>query len=536
MKKQVLPLALMLMSTTSFAALAAGEKVPDVDFLTWPAAKYQHYYETSNYIAEGWRQLGLTVNLNPQPFPNPMLSKWFSEHEFDAVLSVLSGAPYRMEPDFFTNAQFNSGHSGPGDWNVGEFSDAEVDRLGLMQLGVYDPEARREIVNELQAAIHAAQPEAIIAAVISTTAINTQNVEIPGFEPAPDGLRSIWNLLRMSSKSGSAVKMGQTIDQASFNPLAANTAEDFINLSLIYDRLIELGPDGKPRNRLAESFTVVDDTTIEVVIRNDHTFSDGVPVKASDVKFSFDYFKQWEAAYYKKYLERLDRVEIVDDSTLRFVLTEAYAPFILHTLGQVFVLPEHVWGNVIEETGIAKPQEFRNTSPIGSGPYSLKYWKEGQEIYLAKRDDHFMSPSSDLLYVIFGSAEVVGAALKKGDIDISLQPLVPTVVEEFAAEPNIELFRTNSNGYMSARYKANGPVFSNQVLRQAAAWAIPYEQIIEEVLGGDATRSASSIVAVNGYWHNAKLEMPQYDIEKARKMLADAGFTWDQNGALYFPE
>ncbi len=536
MKKQLLPLAALLLSSTSLSALAGGEKVPEVNFLTWPAAKYQHYYETSNYVAEGWRELGLTVKLNPQPFPNPMLGKWFSEHDFDAVLSVLSGAPYRMEPDFFTNAQFNSRNSSPGDWNVGEFSDPAVDRLGLQQLSMYDPEERREVVYKLQAELHRAQPELVVAAVINTTAINTDNVEIPGFEAAPDGLRSIWNLTKMTSKTGEAVKMGQTIDQASFNPLAANTNEDFIVLSLVYDRLIELGADGKPRNRLAESFNVVDDTTIDVKLRDGHTFSDGKPVTAADVKFSFEYFKQWEAAYYKKYLERLESVTILDDGTLRFKLTEAYAPFILHTLGQVFVLPKHVWGTVIEDTGISKPQEYRNTNPVGSGPYSLKYWKEGQELYLAKRDDHFMKPASDLLYVVFGSAEIVGAALKKGEIDISLQPLVPTVVEEFGAEPNIELYRTNSNGYMSARYKTSGPVFSNETLRQAAAWAVPYDQIIEEVLGGDATRSASSIVPVNGYWHNATLGLPQYDIEKARKMLADAGFTWDADGALHFPE
>ena len=531
-----LPFAALLLSTTSLSALAGGEKVPEINFLTWPAAKYQHYYETSNYIAEGWRELGLTVNLNPQPFPNPMLGKWFSEHDFDVVLSVLSGAPYRMEPDFFTNAQFNSANSAPGDWNVGEFSSSEVDRLGLKQLGIYDAEERRKVILVLQEVLYNEQPEAIVGAVISTTAINTDNVSIPGFEPAPDGLRSIWNALRMTSATGSAVKMGQTIDQASFNPLAANIAEDFNNLSLIYDRLIELGPDGKPRSRLAEGFTVVDDTTIDVTLRNGHTFSDGTPVTAKDVKFSFDYFKEWEAAYYKKYLERLESVTIQDDGTLRFKLTEAYAPFILHTLGQVFILPEHIWGSVIEDTGIAKPQEFRNTNPVGSGPYTLKYWKEGQEIYFAKRDNHFMAPASDLLYVIFGSAEVVGAALKKGEIDGSLQPLVPTVVDEFAAEENLKLFRTYSNGYMSARYNASGPVFSNKALRQAAAYAVPYEQIIEEVLGGDAARSATSIVPVNGYWHNATLELPDYDIEKARKMLADAGFTWDADGALHFPE
>jgi peptide/nickel transport system substrate-binding protein len=536
MKRYALPLAAALLSSSSLTAFAQGEKVPPVDFLTWPAAKYQHYYETSSYIAEGWRELGLEVNLNPEPFPNPMLGKWFSEHDFDVVMSVLSGAPYRMEPDFFTNAQFNSAHSAPGDWNVGEFADERVDELGKKQLAIYNADTRRDVILELQEVLYDLQPEAVIGSAISTTAINTDNLEIPGYVPAPDGLRSIWNQLEMVSLTGQAVKMGQTIDQASFNPLAANIAEDFNNLSLIYDRLIELGPDGKPRNRLASNIIVVDETTIDVTLREGHTFSDGEPLTAEDVKFSFDYFKEWEAAYYKKYLERLDEVIIQDDGTIRFKLTEAYAPFILHTLGQVFIVPEHVWGSVIEDTGISKPQEFRNTNPVGSGPYSLNYWKEGQEIYFTRRADHFMKPKSDLLFVIFGSAEVVGAALKKGDIDVSLQPLVPTVVDEFEAQENLKIFRTYPNGYMSARYKASGEIFKHKALRQAATAAIPYEKIVDEVLGGDATRSASSIVPINAFWHNDSLPLPEYDIEKAKQILVDAGFTWDENGALHFPE
>ncbi len=525
-----------LLASTATMAYAEGDKVKEIDFLTWPAAKYQHYYETSNYIAEGWRKLGLEVKLNPAPFPSPMLSMWFKEHKFDVVLSVLSGAPYRMEPDFFTNAQFNSAHGKPGDWNVGEFSDSEVDELGLKQLGIYDTKKRLDVVLDLQKALYRSQPEAIVASVIVTTGINKEMVEIPNYEPAPDGLRSIWNLMQMKSLNEKAVLLGQTIDQATFNPLAANTAEDFINLSLIYDRLIELGADGKPKNRLASAINVIDETTIEVDVRSGHSFSDGKPVGVEDVKFSFDYFKESESAYFKKYLDRVESVEIIDADTVRFKLTKAYAPFILHTLGQIFILPKHVWENVVKDTGISKPQEYRNQNPIGSGPYSLKYWKEGQEIYLAKRDDHFLKPASDLLYVIFGSAEIVGSALKKGEISVSLQPLVPTVVKEFAQEPGLKLFRAKSNGYIAARYNVGREVFKDQALRQALAYAIPYDKIIEEVLGGDAVRSASQIVPINGFWHNSDLKLPDYNIEKARKMLKDAGYTWDSEGMLRKPE
>ena len=86
---------------------------------------------------------------------------------------------------------------------------------------------------------------------------------------------------------------------------------------------------------------------------------------------------------------------------------------IINTLGQVLILPKHVWGDVVEKTGIAKPQDFRNMPLVGSGAYTLRYWREGQEISLQRRADHFAKPASDLLIVVFGSAERVGLAEAK---------------------------------------------------------------------------------------------------------------------------
>ncbi|CAN7366063.1 ABC transporter substrate-binding protein [Bosea sp. LjRoot90] len=516
-------------------ALAQGQPVPEIKVLTWPAAKYQHYFETSNYVAEGWRKLGLKVTLDPQPFPSPMLSKWFKEHDFDVVMSVLSGSPQRSEPDFFTNAQFNSRNSAPGDSNVGSFSSPKVDELGARQLALYDAQERRKVIYELQRVLADEQPEAVLAYVVNTFAMNTAKVEIPGYEDTSDGPRSLWNMLRLTSKAGTAVKIGRTIDQGTFNPLAATIVEDFNTLSLVYDKLVELGADGSPRMWLAEALEVVDPTTVVVKLRQGHSFSDGKPVTAEDVKFSFDYLKRWDAAYFKKYLEKLASVEIVDPTTVRFKLTEAYAPFIINTLGQVLILPKHVWEGVVEKTGIAKPQDFRNMPLIGSGPYVLRYWREGQEISLQRRPDHFAKPASDLLIVVFGSAELVGASLKKGDIDVSFQPIVPTVVKEFAAEKNIKLIQARSNGHMSMRYNTARPALASKALRQAMAHAIPYEAIIEEILGGDAGRSATPIVPVNAFWHDGSIPLPAYDIDKAKAILKAAGFSWGPDGVLRAP-
>lgn len=530
----------LLLATSVLAvphvALAEGKVVPEIDFLTWPSTKYQHYFETTRYLADSWEELGIKVKLNPQPFPAPMLGMWFNEHKFDVVLSVLSGSSARFEPEFYSNGQFNSANSTPGNMNVGSFSSAKIDELGDKQLRIYDAEERRKVIYDLQAAIYEEQPEALIAYVINTTAYNKTTTELEDYIDTPEGLRSIWNLSRLKPIGGQpAVRLGWTIDQESWNPLTFKIGEDLDRLGLVYDRLMLVGPDGSPQLSAASALDVIDETTLDVSLRDDLKFSDGEPVTIEDVVFTFNYLKENNAIYFKQYLDNVESIAVVDGKA-RFKLVKPSAPFVATLLAQAPILPEHVWSGILEETGLEKPQDYKNVPLVGSGPYRLKYWKEGREISMERNPEHFMKPAADLLFIQFGSAEVLSSALTKGDIDVTLQPLVPTVVEEFRTFADLQIIQAQSNGYMSARYNINNEFFANKAVRQALSHATPYESIIEEVLGGDAAPTASSIVPSNTFWHNPELKLPEYDLEKAREILKSAGFTWGQDGRLRFPE
>jgi peptide/nickel transport system substrate-binding protein len=207
----------------------------------------------------------------------------------------------------------------------------------------------------------------------------------------------------------------------------------------------------------------------------------------------------------------------------------------MNTLGQMYVLPKHVWSTLLQETGLQTPQQFANQQPVGSGPYTVRYRREGSELYLARRKDHFAPPLADLLYVVYGSAEIVSQSLKTGSIDVSFQPLPPTGIKEFESDPRLALYDAKSNGIMSLRYKVTGPVFWNRDLRRALFHAIPYEKMVTEHYGGRATLTATPITPVNAFWHDATLPKPALDLDKARAILKQAGFTWAADGRLHFP-
>ncbi len=534
---QFLSVLFFLLSGIFAAASFADDlkPVPEIDFLTWVPAKFMIYSETSNYIAEEWEKLGLKVKIRPESFPNPLLNQWFKTHEFDCVISVLSGLPYRMEPDFFTNSQFNSEHSAPGNWNVGEWKNDEFDKIGEKQLEIYDPEKRRELVYEMQAILKKEQPETVVNYPIENMGININNMDLD-YVDAPDGLRSIWNQIRFEPKDGvKFLKVGRISDQSTWNPLAAIQSDDFEMLRMVYDRLVQVGPKGEIEMWAADKVTSVDQLTVDVELKKNLAFSDGKPLTAEDVKFSYDFMKKWEAAYFLKYLTPIKNIEIIDSYNLRFNLEKPFAPFIMNTLGQVFIIPKHVWENVIKENELAKPQDYSSIPVVGSGPFVMEYWKEAEEFMLKANRNHFTQPKSDLLFIVFGTRELVNAALKKGMIDINIQSLPPAVVKEFRNDKNLRLFEVKTNGYTAVRYNTSKPVFKHTALRQACSFAVPYQKIIDELNDGFAGLSASSITPVNSFWHNSSLPAPEYNLDKARQILRDAGFQWDENGRLCFP-
>jgi peptide/nickel transport system substrate-binding protein len=537
MKRRWLILTAMVLSMASATGFGAEklEPVPEINFVTWTSAKYMSYYETSSQIAEEWKKLGLKVNLNSTNFPNPMVSLWFREHKFDCILSVLSGLPERMEPDFFTNAQFNSAHTDPGNWNVGEWKNPEFDKMGQKQLELYDPQKRRDLIYKLQEVIYNEQPDAVILYPIDNYAINTTKVDLD-YVPSTEGIRAIWNYARFTPKGADKVlKMGRVADQTTWNPLAAVQSDDFFQLRLVYDRLVQVDNEGGVKMWVAESVKNLNETTIEVTVKKGLKFHDGRPLTANDVKFSYEYMKKWEAPYFTKYLEPIKEIELVDSHKMRFHLKRPYAPFIMNTLGQVFILPEHVWKEIPEKQGLKKPQEYRNVPLVGSGMFKLDYWKEGQEFMMVRNADHFMAPKADILTVIFGSSELVMSALKKGTLDISYQIVPPIVAREFETEKNIRVFKGKSCGYMSVRFHAGKAPFNNSALRVALSHLIPYDRIIKEIYMGDAGMSASTIVPVNAFWHNKNLKLREFSLEKAKAVLREAGFRWDDQGRLCYP-
>ncbi|MEI3852551.1 MULTISPECIES: ABC transporter substrate-binding protein [Ensifer] len=148
-----------------------------------------------------------------------------------------------------------------------------------------------------------------------------------------------------------------------FNPFNQTSARQS-TLDFIYEPLVVFNRfDGnKPVFRLAESFKLSDDLkSIEFKLRPNLKWSDGKPLTAADVKFTYDYLKKFPALDFVSIWTFITGAEAVDAETVRFTLANP-SSLAAEQLAQLPIVPEHVWKD------IAEPVTFANETPVGSGP------------------------------------------------------------------------------------------------------------------------------------------------------------------------
>jgi peptide/nickel transport system substrate-binding protein len=148
-----------------------------------------------------------------------------------------------------------------------------------------------------------------------------------------------------------------------FNPFNQTSARQS-TLDFIYEPLIVLNrlDNNKPNYRLAESYKLAEDLkSIEFKLRDGLKWSDGQPLTAADVVFTYNYIKQYPALDFVSIWQFISGVEQVDKQTVRFTLRQPSA-LAVDRLIALPIVPEHVWKSITE------PVTFANENPVGSGP------------------------------------------------------------------------------------------------------------------------------------------------------------------------
>ncbi|MDQ0338133.1 peptide/nickel transport system substrate-binding protein [Caldalkalibacillus uzonensis] len=518
--------------------LPEERKVREIELYVTTADYDPVRYEMGLMIAEEWKKLGFDVTVTPLAW-NRLSELGMRQKDFDAFTLAWGGRAERIDPDHFVYLTLHSSNAGPGAYNIVGYDNPEYDEIAEQQRATSDVEKRKELVFKAQEMFLEDLPYAPVVHRNQLMAYNKKdftNVEYMMGE----GLNSFWTFMDATPTGDrKVIRWGYPSDIDSLNPLSSTNTHDFQVTRLIYDRLVRISPTGEPQNWAAESITDVngDGTAYEVKLRSGMKFHDGEPVTAQDVKFSFDLVKEIESPYFLGMVEPIESVEVKDELTIQFNLNQPFAPFISNTLAQMYIFPEHYWKPILEEEGPLAVLEHQNTEIIGSGPFKLDYWRKDEEMKLVRNDEYFEQPKLEgILKIPYANVQGMVAALEQGEADMTGWWIEPIQVQNLENNPNIEVIDVPDHGFYHINFNMRRMPFDDKAVRLAMSYVIPKEQIVDRLLEGYGEVANSIIGPANEFWHNPNVQGFSYDPDKAREILAEAGYQWDENGKIYYPE
>jgi len=281
--------------------------------------------------------------------------------------------------------------------------------------------------------------------------------------------------------------------------------------------------------RLAERWNVSEDgLQITFHLRKDVKWQDGEPFTARDVEFAFNTITSPDTltAYAEDY-NQVERFEVLDDHSFRATYAEPFAPALSSWASDMIVLPKHL----LEGKNINEATEFAR-DPVGLGPYKLDSWDTGRQITLRVNPDYYRGrPHIERLVTrVLPDSQVQFLELKSGGLDsMGLTPLQfsrQTSTEAF--ERNIHKYKYLGNGYTYLGYNLEREKFKDVRVRRALTHAIDKNEIVQGVLFG-LGQPAAVPYKPGTKWHNDKVKDLEYDPDKAKKLLAEAGWT-DSDG------
>ncbi|QGG49059.1 ABC transporter substrate-binding protein [Heliorestis convoluta] len=286
----------------------------------------------------------------------------------------------------------------------------------------------------------------------------------------------------------------------------------------IFDSLLEKDEKGLIP-WLAEKWEVGEDgKSFLFTLRPDINWHDGKALTAHDVAFSFQYYQQHHPVRIHSLVidpTYLIRIEALTDQEVLFEVAESQAPF-LEALGMVPIIPKHIWAN------IADPKKFIDESAlIGSGPYQLTEYNKEQGLYRFQAYQDFWGPAAQVDVLEFIPVGDSILALEKGEIHLADVPA--DLEKRFEERANITLMeKPGYYGYRLIFNMERQPEFQSKEMRQAFAYAIDRQELVQKTARGAAVAGSMGIVPPHHRWFHSNLPTYDVDLEKSLQLLSKA--------------
>ncbi|MCC7346036.1 MAG: hypothetical protein IT538_01445, partial [Variibacter sp.] len=323
-------------------------------------------------------------------------------------------------------------------------------------------------------------------------------------------------------------------DPPMINPPMTSIISSFGAGCCVYGALTWVDRKGRIHPELAERWEISPDgLTYRFYLRHNVVWHDGAPFTSADVKFTMENVTSTLHPWGRGAFKTLDSVDASDPHVAVFKL-KTPSPAVMKAVNNAIaaILPKHLW----EGTEFVKNP--LNKKPIGTGPFKLVEYVQGDRIRYVKNDKYYIpgEPAFDELVMrIIPDAAARVAAFEKGDVDMLYNNSVPfTEIERIKKFPNVEIKASNVSGagFLGIINTKSKP-YDDVRVRHALAHGINRGFIRDNVMPGFSENQIGPLPPAMTDLINTKLKDYEYSPAIANKLLDDAGYARKADGTRF---
>lgn len=332
-----------------------------------------------------------------------------------------------------------------------------------------------------------------------------------------------------------------------FNPLIANSTYDVAVNELVYDSLLAYDEGYNLEKRMAKDYQISDDKlSLTFTIKDNIKWHDGTTFTLEDIYFTmtsvasgkydgglYDSVKRIKGVkdYKSGKSDNISGIEILDDKNIRFTLGEPYA-LALEGIGGMSIIPKHIWGNV--EVDNWKESSDILVNPIGTGPFKLTKFENGQAVYFEKFDEFYIGKPKTAKFIFkVVNPETVQGELKNGTVDIAdISTFKNDQVGELEAEGfNVLKYPHAQVYYMGINLRQER--FKDARVRQAMMYGINRKQALTQLADNNGVLINIPMMPTSwAYPVEGEINEYEYNVEKAKELLKEAGWEDRDNDGM----
>jgi peptide/nickel transport system substrate-binding protein len=317
--------------------------------------------------------------------------------------------------------------------------------------------------------------------------------------------------------TGGVLRVGLDAGAKSFDPHFSLQWPERYVMYAVYNTLVGLDKNLNVVPELARSWDVSrDGRALTFKLQNGVKFHDGTEFTADVVRWNIERIKDpANKSPQRLVLDPVERVEVVDRTTVRLHLREPFAPL----LASLAIYP----GFIVSPAAVAKHGADFPRHPVGTGPFRFVEWVPDGRVVLERFPDYWDKgkPYLDRVeFRIVPDSAVRTVMLRTGELDLTdgIQAKDLSLLE---ADQNLRLAKLDSLRFIALQWRVDRPPFNNKSLRQAITCAIDRGQIREAIFAG--TGRVATHPDGGGWWYDPNLQGCDANLEQAKRKLAEAG-------------